>query len=237
MTGSVRLITFDLDDTLWDVKPALVAADAAQWQYLTARFPDVALRELAEQQAAALRAEILAEQPTLAHQISQFREVFIYRLLLRSGQATTDAAEAASEAFAAFYAQRHKVTLFEDAATALSILSQDYLLGALTNGNADVRKTPIASYFSYAWRAEEFGISKPDTLLFHRVFEQAGVSANEVIHVGDCHDNDVAGAVAAGAQAVWFSPDGGTSDIADAIVTNLADLPNAIEALVTAKPV
>ena len=237
MTGAVRLITFDLDDTLWDVKPALVAADAAQWQYLTARFPDVALRELAEQQAAALRAEILAEQPTLAHQISQFREVFIYRLLLRSGQATTDAAEAASEAFAAFYAQRHKVTLFEDAATALSILSQDYLLGALTNGNADVRKTPIASYFSYAWRAEEFGISKPDTLLFHRVFEQAGVSANEVIHVGDCHDNDVAGAVAAGAQAVWFSPDGGTSDIADAIVTNLADLPNAIEALVTAKPV
>ena len=237
MTGSVRLITFDLDDTLWDVKPALVAADAAQWQYLTARFPDVAIRELAEQQAAALRAEILAEQPTLAHQISQFREVFIYRLLLRSGQATTDAAEAASEAFAAFYAQRHKVTLFEDAATALSILSQDYLLGALTNGNADVRKTPIASYFSYAWRAEEFGISKPDTLLFHRVFEQAGVSANEVIHVGDCHDNDVAGAVAAGAQAVWFSPDGGTSDIADAIVTNLADLPNAIEALVTAKPV
>ena len=237
MTGAVRLITFDLDDTLWDVKPALVAADAAQWQYLTARFPDVAIRELAEQQAAALRAEILAEQPTLAHQISQFREVFIYRLLLRSGQATTDAAEAASEAFAAFYAQRHKVTLFEDAATALSILSQDYLLGALTNGNADVRKTPIASYFSYAWRAEEFGISKPDTLLFHRVFEQAGVSANEVIHVGDCHDNDVAGAVAAGAQAVWFSPDGGTSDIADAIVTNLADLPNAIEALVTAKPV
>ena len=237
MTACIRLITFDLDDTLWDVKPALVAADAAQWRYLTARFPNVALRELAEQQAATLRAEILAEQPALAHQISQFREVFIYRLLLRSGQAKTDAAEAASEAFAAFYAERHKVALFEDAATALSTLSQDYLLGALTNGNADVRKTPIASYFSYAWRAEEFGISKPDTLLFHRVFEQAGVSANEVIHVGDCHNNDVAGAVAAGAKAVWFSPDGGSSDIADAIVTDLADLPNAIEALASAKPV
>jgi putative hydrolase of the HAD superfamily len=172
----------------------------------------------------------------LAHQISQFREAFIYRLLLLSGQPETTAAEAASEAFAAFYAERHKVVLFEDAARALSTLSQDYLLGALTNGNADVRKTPIASYFNYAWRAEEFGISKPDTQLFHRVFEQAGVSANEVIHVGDCHDNDVAGAVAAGAKAVWFSPDGGSSDIADAIVTHLADLPNTIEALASAKP-
>ncbi|MDA9989108.1 HAD family hydrolase, partial [Luminiphilus sp.] len=182
MTASVRLITFDLDDTLWDVKPALVAADAAQWRYLTARFPKEPLRELADQQAGTLRAEILAEKPMLAHYISQFREAFIYRLLLRSGQSKTTATEAASEAFAAFYAERHKVALFEDAATALSTLSQDYLLGALTNGNADVRKTPIASYFSYAWRAEEFGISKPDILLFHRVFEQAGVAANEVIH-------------------------------------------------------
>jgi len=236
MTASVRLITFDLDDTLWDVKPALVAADAAQWQYLTARFPNVALRELAEQQAATLRAEILADQPTLAHHISQFREVFLNRLLLCSGQSETIAAEAASEAFAAFYAERHKVVLFEDATTALSSLSQDYLLGALTNGNADVRKTPIARYFSYAWRAEEFGISKPDPLLFHRVFEQAGVAASEVIHVGDCHNNDVAGAVAAGARAVWFSPDGGNSDIANAVVTRLADLPSVIEALVSTKP-
>ena len=145
MTASVRLITFDLDDTLWDVKPALVAADAAQWRYLTAQFPKAPLRELADQQAGTLRAEILAEQPMLAHQISQFREAFIYRLLLLSGQPETTAAEAASEAFAAFYAERHKVVLFEDAARALSTLSQDYLLGALTNGNADVQKTPIAS--------------------------------------------------------------------------------------------
>jgi len=236
MTASVSLITFDLDDTLWDVKPALVAADAAQWQYLSERFPHATLRELADQHASTLRAEILAEQPQLAHHISQFREAFIYRLLLRSGQSKTDAASAASEAFSAFYAQRHKVSLFEDAATVLRSLSQDYLLGALTNGNADVRKTPIARYFRYAWRAEEFGMSKPDTALFHSVFEQAGVSANAVIHVGDCHNNDVAGAIAAGAKAVWFNPDGGTSDIADATITRLADLPSTIAALASAKP-
>ena len=236
MTASVRLITFDLDDTLWDVKPALIAADAAQWRYLTERFPNVPLRELADQQAPTLRAQILAEQPTLAHHISQFREAFIYRLLLCSGRSTTAAAEAAAEAFSAFYAERHKVALFEDATTTLRALSRDYLLGALTNGNADVRKTPIASYFTYAWRAEEFGMSKPDTALFHSVLEQAGVAAHEVIHVGDCHHNDVAGAVTAGAQAVWFNPGGEPSDIANATITRLADLPNAIEALVSAKP-
>ena len=43
MSSTIRLITFDLDDTLWDVRPALEAAEAAQWSYLKARFPSLAL--------------------------------------------------------------------------------------------------------------------------------------------------------------------------------------------------
>ena len=43
MSSIIKLITFDLDDTLWDVRPALEAAEAAQWSYLKARFPSLAL--------------------------------------------------------------------------------------------------------------------------------------------------------------------------------------------------
>ena len=110
-------------------------------------------------------------------------------------------------------------------------LGRQFQLGALTNGNADVRKTQIGSCFDYAWRAEEFGVSKPNPALFHQAFERAGVSADEVIHVGDCHDNDVSGAVSAGAKAIWFSPDGGASEIASGVGRELSDLPAAIERL------
>ena len=48
-----------------------------------------------------------------------------------------------------------------------------------------------AKYFDFAWRAEEFGVSKPDPAFFHAAFAQVGVTPEEVIHVGDCHHNDV----------------------------------------------
>jgi len=231
MSSTIRLITFDLDDTLWDVRPALEAAEAAQWSYLNARFPSLALAATPREQIADLRRKLLKDKPELTHHISLFRQSFIERLLIHHGVPGGEAESAASEAFAAFLSQRHEVVLYANAQSVLNTLRRQFQLGALTNGNADVRKTQIGSCFDYAWRAEEFGISKPDPALFHQAFEQAGVSADEVIHVGDCHDNDVSGAVSAGAKAIWFSPDGGVSEIASGVVQELSELSAAIERL------
>ena len=231
MSSPIRLITFDLDDTLWDVRPALEAAEAAQWFYLNARFPSLALDATSPEQIADLRRTLLEDKPELMHHISRFRQSFIERLLQHHGVPSGEAESAASEAFAAFLSQRHKVVLYANAHSVLDTLGRQFQVGALTNGNADVRKTQIGSCFDYAWRAEEFGVSKPDPALFHQAFQQAGVSADEVIHVGDCHANDVSGAVSAGAKAIWFSPDGGVSEIASGVVQELSELPAAIERL------
>lgn len=227
----IRLITFDLDDTLWDVRPALEAAERAQWQALVTRYPNLSLAQTPPSELAALRQAVLSDRPELAHHISEFREVFIDQLLQHHGVPLRESALGAREAFKAFLSERHKVTVYEGALSVLTALGEHYQLGALTNGNADVRKTPIGQYFDYAWRAEEFGVSKPDPELFNQAFAQAGVLATQVIHVGDCHDNDVAGAVSAGATAIWFSPAGGTSSLAAGVVKKLADLPGVIRDL------
>ena len=231
MSSTIRLITFDLDNTLWDVRPALEAAEAAQWSYLNARFPSHALATTPKEQIADLRRKLLEDKPELTHHISMFRQSFIERLLLHHGVPGGEAKSAASEAFAAFLSKRHEVVLYANAPSVLNTLRRQFQLGALTNGNADVRKTEIGSCFDYAWRAEEFGVSKPDPELFHRAFEAAGVSADEVIHIGDCHDNDVSGAISAGAKAIWFTPHGGASEIASGVVQELSELPAAIERL------
>ena len=228
---TIRLITFDLDDTLWDVRPALEAAEGAQWSYLNVRYPSLSLATTPAAQISELRRALLKEKPELMHHISLFRQFFIERLLQHHGISDDEAASAASEAFAAFLSRRHDVTLFADTQSVLTTLGRQFTLGALTNGNADVRKTPIGSCFDYAWRAEEFGVSKPDPALFHKAFEQAGVSADQVIHVGDCHDNDVSGAISAGAKAIWLSPEGGISEIASGVVQRLSDLPDTIKRL------
>ena len=231
MSSTIRLITFDLDDTLWDVRPALEAAEAAQWSYLNARFPVLALAATPPEQIADLRRALLEEKPELMHHISRFRQSFIERLLKHNEVPDSEAESAASEAFAAFLSQRHQVVLYANAKSVLNTLGRQFQLGALTNGNADVRKTETGSCFDYAWRAEEFGVSKPDSALFHKAFEEAGVSADQVIHVGDCHDNDVSGAVSAGAKAIWYSPEGSVSEIASGVVQALSELPAAIEEL------
>jgi len=231
MSSTIRLITFDLDDTLWDVRPALEAAEAAQWSYLNARFPSLALAATPQEQLSDLRHTLLEEKPELMHHISLFRQSFIERLLRHHGVPEDDVESAASGAFAAFLSQRHEVVLYANAQSVLNTLGRQFRLGALTNGNADVRKTGIGPCFDYAWRAEEFGVSKPNPALFHRAFEAAGVSADEVIHIGDCHDNDVSGAISAGAKAIWFTPDGGASEIASGVVQELSELPAAIERL------
>ena len=231
MSSTIRLITFDLDDTLWDVRPALEAAEAAQWSYLNVRFPALALAATPREQIADLRRSLLEERPELMHHISLFRQSFLERLLQHYDVPDGEAESAAREAFAAFLSQRHEVVLYANARSVLNTLGHQFQLGALTNGNADVRKTDIGSCFDYAWRAEEFGVSKPDPALFHAAFEEAGVSADQVIHVGDCHDNDVSGAVSAGAKAIWYSPEGGVSETASVVVQELSELPAAIEKL------
>ena len=232
MTANIRLITFDLDDTLWDVRPALEAAEQAQWSCLRSRFPNLALETTTREELATIRSTLLRQRPELAHHISLFRETFIEQLLRSQGVPPDESVEAARQAFEAFLSERHRVTVYDSAHLVLKTLAHHFQLGALTNGNADVRKTEIGHYFDYAWRAEEFGVSKPDPELFQRAFDEAGVEGREVIHVGDCHDNDVKGAAAAGALAIWFKAGGGVSDIATAVIGDLADLPEAVHQIV-----
>ena len=228
MTAIIRLITFDLDDTLWDARPALEAGEAAQRSYLSTRFPSLSLDLISQEILSNVRQALLHEQPDLVHKISLFREAFIKRLLQSQGVPDDESTIAASEAFAAFLSHRHEVSLFANAESVLTHLHQHYQIGALTNGNADVRKTKIGEHFDFAWRAEEFGVSKPNPTFFHAAFAQVGVTPEEVIHVGDCHDNDVDGAVEAGAKAIWLKPEGGLSDIASEVIPQLSDLPTAI---------
>ena len=53
--------------------------------------------------------------------------------------------------------------------------------------------------------AAQFGAAKPDARIFSAMRHLAGVSAAEVLHVGDDPLADVVGATQAGMQAVWLN--------------------------------
>ena len=145
VTTAIRLITFDLDDTLWDARPALEAGEAAQRSYLRNRFPSLALDMVHQELLSKLRQSLLHEQPELIHKISLFRETFIKRLLQSQGVPEDESTIAASEAFTAFLSHRHEVSLFANAGSVLSRLRQRYQIGALTNGNVMLERRKSAN--------------------------------------------------------------------------------------------
>ena len=230
----IKVITFDLDDTLWDVRPALIKAEQAQNDWLLTHFPKIA-PELEPDTAKARKRQLIKDQPELIHNISLFRQTFLKQLLLDAGLNADDAGKAAAEAFAEFIARRHHVALFEHAESVLTTLGQDYMLGALTNGNADVGKTPLGHFFAFALKAEEVGAAKPEAALFEAAMSRAGVGPEGLLHVGDSHEHDIVGAHRVGAASVWLSPDRADSEIADAVIGCLSELPAAVAAITAQK--
>lgn len=70
----------------------------------------------------------------------------------------------------------------------------------------------------------EFGARKPDPSIFAAALKLAGVPAAKALHVGDSLEDDVAGARAAGIEAVLIRRDGSAGPPGTRTVKNLIEL-------------
>ncbi len=230
---TIKVITFDLDNTLWDVDPAILRAEDAQRAWLLEHRPGT-IEQYDHQALWEFKKSVWKRFPQFVHNVSAMRHQMLLELQMAAGYEEANAREGAKLAFAEFLAERHKVELYEEALGVLEELAINYRLGALTNGNADIYKTDAGEYFDFAFLAEEFGASKPAPDMFHAAMDVAKVSADEIIHVGDNPEHDIHGAKAVGMFTVWMNsqgeqwPGGGR---ADQEIDNLLHLPEAIAAI------
>mgnify|MGYP001554945762 CR=1 FL=1 len=139
----VVALTVDLDDTLWPVRPALVAAEKTLAGWLAAHAPATAAG-MAPGAMLALRAQVAEEHPHWAHDLSAIRLETIRRALRRHG----DDPALAEAAFEAFFETRHQVRLYDDVLPALERLARRCRLVAVTNGNADVARIGLGRFFA-----------------------------------------------------------------------------------------
>lgn len=226
---SVRLITFDLDDTLWDVAPVMHSAEATlrDWLALNA----AQLGPVPVEHLWAIRSRLLQAEPTLKHRLSELRRRILLHALQDAGYAPAESAQLAEEGFQVFLTARHGVELFPEVHPTLEQLANHFILGVITNGNADVRRLGLADYFQFTLCAEELGIGKPDPHPFQTALQRAGVPAAQAVHIGDHPSDDIAGAQAAGMRAVWFNPQGKSWEnerTPDAQIASLAELPGLL---------
>jgi putative hydrolase of the HAD superfamily len=207
MTTDLRLVTaltLDLDDTLWPVRPTLVAAEQVLARWLQQHAPATALG-MPPAAMLALRAEVAAEHPHWAHDLSAIRLETIRRALRRHG----DDPALAELAFEVFFEARHAVTLYDDVLSGLGRLAARYRLVAVSNGNAELHRVGLDRFFAGAVSARHHGVAKPDRSIFLAACSAAGARPDQVLHLGDDLHADVGGALAAGLHAGWICrPDG-----------------------------
>ena len=201
----IRLITFDLDDTLWPVRPVIIRAERHMRTHLDRVAPRLN-EQLGPDDFARLRGEVLAETPGTRHDLTTLRRLVTERALAEAGYG--DAAALAEEAVRVFLDARHDVEYFGAVLDTLEALARRYQLGALSNGNADIARLGLDRYFSFSHSAASVGASKPAPDMFERALQTAGVGPESAVHVGDHPDDDIRGASAVGMRTVWVNHPG-----------------------------
>lgn len=203
--NSLKLITFDLDDTLWAIAPIIERAEKRLHQWLLQHCPEaghrytpIALR--------ALRQETERLHPELRDDLSELRRRSIRLALERCNGPV----ERTDEAFEVFWQARNDVEFHADALPSLQRLKKHYTLAAVSNGNACIRLTGLDSLFDFGLNAMDVGAAKPDREIFRRACAEVGVQPHETLHVGDDLECDVAGALDAGLHAAWLNRNNAT---------------------------
>jgi HAD superfamily hydrolase (TIGR01549 family) len=231
----IHALSFDLDDTLWPVWPAIGRAEQRLCEWLERHAPRTAQAYPTAQALRELRQVVEHERPDLHHDLSALRLESIRRALLLAG----DDAALAEPAFEVFFEQRLQVDLYDDVHPVLTTLAERFPMVALSNGNANVQRAGVAAYFRAALHAREFGVGKPDRRFFDAAGQALDVTAAQLLHIGDDPVLDVQGGQQAGMQTVWLNRDGQRWPLAqrpDLEVSNLWELQQALQPLLQARP-
>jgi len=202
----IRAITLDLDDTLWPVQPTIERAEAVLQAWLEQEAPATAALLSDAERRRAIRAEIHRIHAAHAHDLTLLRRESIRLALQTAGEPTS----LAEPAFDVFFAERQRVSLYDDVLPALGWLSERFRVVALSNGNADVHRVGLGAYFHGRVAARDCGCAKPDRRIFDAAAACAGVAPDEVLHVGDDPGHDVLGGLGAGMQTAWINRQGVT---------------------------
>lgn len=228
---TIKLITFDLDDTLWDARPLLQAAQAKQFLWLNTQVPGFDQLNPSEK-LSSIRKVLVQDNPNLSNDLSMLRTEILYQALLNMDIMSSKARELAREAFQVFILARHDIVYFEGALELLQTLSTRFIIGALTNGNADVRCLEIAKYFSFSYCATDFSAAKPAPAMFMAALKFANADASETVHIGDHPIHDVQAATSLGIGSIWLNAGSKTppaSELNFKEVTHLSEIPSCLK--------
>ena len=203
MNKKIKMITFDLDDTLWDNRPTIIKAEIDTRKWIEDKVGKVEWGDFND--FLELREELIKEDKSIAWDISKLRKE-IFRKKLSHVNPIKLRNEIVESAFDIFISKRHEIVFFDGVEECIADLSKKYLLGILTNGNADIYKFDIGKYFKFSISSLEARDSKPNRSHFDMALAQVNdITFENMLHIGDHQINDMYAADNLGIDCLWFN--------------------------------
>ncbi|MBF0266586.1 MAG: HAD family hydrolase [Gammaproteobacteria bacterium] len=207
---TIKIISFDLDDTLWPCMPTIHQAEKNLHHWYSEHFPEItckySIEDLWKQ-----RKQLFANNPHLSHNISAIRKLSLKLLAKEFNYSETKTKQLLSKGFEKYLYERNQVTLYDEVYNVIENLSKNYILFSISNGNAKLSMTltGLEQFFSYSHNAEASGVQKPHPKIFNEIKQHASINyqarADEIIHIGDDPETDIFGAMNVGLKTIWIN--------------------------------
>lgn len=203
-TPMIRAITFDLDDTFWENGPVMAITEPGHYQWLDEKIGHAERFPLEEYQRR--RMALAQRHPVRRGDFTWLRHQALTEMLLEFGLDHDQASRWADDTIEHMLTLRHDVSVFEEVPAMLEGLrARGIRLGAITNGNVDLERLPIAEHFDVIIKAGVALAPKPDARCFLSAMARLGAtSPAQAVHVGDSWAEDALPAQRLGMHAAWI---------------------------------
>ncbi|CNF01768.1 5-amino-6-(5-phospho-D-ribitylamino)uracil phosphatase YigB [Yersinia nurmii] len=199
----IAAITFDLDDTLYDNRPVITRTEQESMAFLQQYHPNLRQFEVADFHR--FRTELLASDPDIYHDVTQWRWLALELGLVRHGLTKDEARKGADAVMENFALWRSRIYVPAATHDTLEALSERFPLVAITNGNADPAACGLSRYFQFVLRSGPNGRAKPYRDMYQKAANKLDLPLESILHVGDDLTTDVAGSLRCGMQACWIN--------------------------------
>ena len=140
-----KILSFDLDDTLYDNKDIITHAEEEFYQHLKSNYFNnfEFSKEVYNQE----KKRLVFELPELSSDVSLLRFFVLYNLLIRNGYSSSEAKKKSKELLQYFIEIRSNINISRETFDVLSSLASKYKLVVLSNGNANFQNKELGNLF------------------------------------------------------------------------------------------
>jgi HAD superfamily hydrolase (TIGR01549 family) len=207
--NGIKVILFDLDDTLYDFAASweIAMKETMRKHPLTADLETEALYSRFEYYSHCLWSMQEEKKVTF----NQYRRLRLSNTLKDFGrEIDNDVSDDFNELF--FSKSLEAIKPSDIVIKLLETLSHECRLGIITNGPADISYKKVIRLGidhlipeNAVFVSEVVGYTKPDRRIFDKALQHFGINPTEAMFVGDNWKADITGALDAGLSAVWIN--------------------------------